>query len=135
MNFILQYLRGGSGDCVFGYVYLMELSTPFVSFRGILSILDLKHTTTYIVNGLLMLVLFFICRVLIGPYVLYIYSDIVNLTYLQVNRHKLFQNCDESIIIPFSTDTFKSFTDMYHYISVPLSSTILLVLFNGFRST
>jgi hypothetical protein len=35
--FMLQYLRGGLGDCVFGFVYLMELSTPFVSFRGILS--------------------------------------------------------------------------------------------------
>ncbi|XP_067014934.1 TLC domain-containing protein 3A isoform X3 [Anabrus simplex] len=34
---IIVYLRGGLGDCVFGFVYLMELSTPFVSFRGILS--------------------------------------------------------------------------------------------------
>nr|CAD7262542.1 unnamed protein product [Timema shepardi] len=32
-----MYLRGSLGDCVFGFVYLMELSTPFVSFRGILS--------------------------------------------------------------------------------------------------
>ncbi|GLH00299.1 Uncharacterized protein GBIM_06717 [Gryllus bimaculatus] len=34
---VIVYLRGGLGDCVFGFVYLMELSTPFVSFRGILS--------------------------------------------------------------------------------------------------
>jgi len=41
--FMLQYLRGGLGDCVFGFVYLMELSTPFVSFRGILSRLKVSQ--------------------------------------------------------------------------------------------
>jgi TLC domain. len=34
---MLQYLRGGLGDCVFGFVYLMEFSTIFLSIRGILS--------------------------------------------------------------------------------------------------
>lgn len=40
----LQYLRGGLGDCFFGYIYLMEASTPFVSLRGILSKIGLKNS-------------------------------------------------------------------------------------------
>nr|CAD7425735.1 unnamed protein product [Timema monikensis] len=80
----LYYLRGSLGDCVFGFVYLMELSTPFVSFRGILSKLKMKSSHLYVVNGLAMLVTFFFCRVVMFPYVCYLYSRLVGLTYWQV---------------------------------------------------
>lgn len=63
----------------------MELSTPFVSFRSILSIMGLKDTNWYIINGLTMLVLFFICRVAIGPYVLILYANVVNMSLFQVS--------------------------------------------------
>nr|CAD7445762.1 unnamed protein product [Timema bartmani] len=78
-----KYLRGSLGDCVFGFVYLMELSTPFVSFRGILSKLKMKSSHLYVVNGLAMLVTFFFCRVVMFPYVCYLYSRLVGLTYWQ----------------------------------------------------
>ncbi|XP_038215963.1 TLC domain-containing protein 3A [Zerene cesonia] len=61
---VIVYFRGGLGDCVFGFVYLMELSTPFVSLRGILSRLRLKRTRLYVLNGLAMLASFLLCRVL-----------------------------------------------------------------------
>jgi Na+/glutamate symporter len=108
---MLQYLRGGLGDCIFGFVYLMELSTPFVSFRGILSRLkvslhqfhwlqylacssgkvfhvvsmfQMKSSQLYVINGLVMLVTFFFCRVIMFPYVFYLYSRIVGLSYWEV---------------------------------------------------
>ncbi|XP_049547528.1 uncharacterized protein LOC125958305 [Anopheles darlingi] len=78
---VISYLRGGLGDCVFSFMYMMELSTPFVSFRGILSVLGLKQSKVYVVNGLLMLITFFWCRIFLMPYVCYYYSQVVNLPF------------------------------------------------------
>ncbi|XP_072934118.1 TLC domain-containing protein 3A [Epargyreus clarus] len=80
---VIVYLRGGLGDCVFGFVYLMELSTPFVSARGILSRLRLKATRAYVVNGIAMLLTFFVCRVASLPYVCLMYSRVLGLPYLE----------------------------------------------------
>lgn len=78
-----QYLRGSFGDCVYGFVYLMEFSTPFVSVRGILSTLQLKDTRAYIVNGLLMLATFAVCRVVMWPALYYWYGQMVGLNMFQ----------------------------------------------------
>ncbi|XP_046410218.1 TLC domain-containing protein 3A isoform X1 [Neodiprion fabricii] len=80
---IIVYLRGGLGDCIFGFVYLMELSTPFVSMRGILSRLKMKSTQLYVTNGLIMIGTFFICRVAMFPYLCYLYSELVGLPYFE----------------------------------------------------
>lgn len=84
--FCFQYLRGGLGDCVFGFVFLMEASTPFVSLRGILSRFGLKSSKLYVVNGLVMLASFFICRVAMFPYVLYMYAKFIRVDYLMVSK-------------------------------------------------
>ena len=108
---MLQYLRGGLGDCVFGFVYLMEFSTIFVSFSGILSkmkvslwqfhclqylvcslgrvfhvvsMFQMKSSQFYIINGLVMLVTFFFFRVVMFPYVFYRYSRIAGLSFWEV---------------------------------------------------
>uniref|UniRef100_A0A182SYF7 TLC domain-containing protein n=1 Tax=Anopheles maculatus TaxID=74869 RepID=A0A182SYF7_9DIPT len=75
---VISYLRGGLGDCVFSFMFMMELSTPFVSFRSILSVMGLKQSKLYVINGLVMLVTFFWCRVFLMPYVCYYYSQVVN---------------------------------------------------------
>lgn len=80
-----QYLRGGLGDCVFSFMFMMELSTPFVSFRSILSVMGLKQSKLYVINGLVMLVTFFWCRVFLMPYVCYYYSQVVNKPFLEVS--------------------------------------------------
>ncbi|XP_012287272.1 protein FAM57A [Orussus abietinus] len=80
---IIVYLRKGLGDCIFGFVYLMELSTPFVSLRGILSRLKMKATNLYRTNGLIMILTFFICRVAMFPYLCYVYSQIIGLPYFE----------------------------------------------------
>ncbi|XP_032526716.2 ceramide synthase [Danaus plexippus] len=79
---VIVYLRGGLGDCVFGFVYLMEASTPCVSLRGVLSRLRLKSSRAYLANGLAMLVVFLLCRVLSLPYVCLLYSRRLGLPYL-----------------------------------------------------
>ncbi|XP_063541609.1 uncharacterized protein LOC134750378 [Cydia strobilella] len=94
----IVYFRGGLGDCVFGFVYLMELSTPFVSLRGILSRLKMKSTRVYLLNGILMLLTFLFCRVLSLPYVCHMYSKAVGMSYLQAVQ-SLPTGCKISILI------------------------------------
>lgn len=65
-------------------MYLMELSTPFVSVRSILSILGLKDSLAYVINGIFMLVTFFLCRILMWPMLYIWYSRIVNKSVIQV---------------------------------------------------
>ncbi|XP_058838968.1 TLC domain-containing protein 3A isoform X1 [Topomyia yanbarensis] len=97
---VISFLRGGLGDCVFSFMYMMELSTPFVSFRGILSILGLKESKVYVLNGLVMLVTFFWCRVFLMPYVCYYYSQVVNLPFFEA-LWRLPRGCKISIIALF----------------------------------
>ncbi|XP_037935435.1 uncharacterized protein LOC119669564 [Teleopsis dalmanni] len=76
---VVTYIRGG-GHCIYSYMFMMEFSTPFVSFRGILSTMGLKETRIYIVNGLTMLGTFLIFRVLMWPYVMWRYSEVLNVS-------------------------------------------------------
>ncbi|XP_063833275.1 uncharacterized protein LOC135082410 [Ostrinia nubilalis] len=80
---VIVYFRGSFGDCTFGFVYLMELSTPFVSLRGILSRLRLKASRLYLANGLAMLGSFLLCRVLSLPYACLLYARARRLPYLE----------------------------------------------------
>ncbi|XP_022128939.2 TLC domain-containing protein 3A [Pieris rapae] len=95
---VIVYFRGGLGDCVFGFVYLMELSTPFVSLRGILSRLQLKKSPVYVYNGLAMLATFLVCRVLSLPYVCLLYSRAASMTYFEAIK-SLPTGCKISICI------------------------------------
>ncbi|XP_005186060.1 uncharacterized protein LOC101894046 isoform X1 [Musca domestica] len=79
---VVTYIRGG-GHCIYSYMFMMEFSTPFVSLRSILSTLGLKETRSYIINGLVMLFSFFVCRVLMWPYVMWRYSVEINATFWQ----------------------------------------------------
>lgn len=97
---VISFLRGGLGDCVFSFMYMMELSTPFVSFRGVLSILGLKESKAYVINGLVMLFTFFWCRVFLMPYVCYYYSQVVNLPFFEA-FWRLPRGCKISILALF----------------------------------
>lgn len=80
---VVTTLRGGLGDCVYSFIYLMEFSTPFVSARSILSTMGLKNTRMYLINGLVMLASFFVCRIFMWPYVFYWYSEVINKSFIQ----------------------------------------------------
>ncbi|KAJ8710990.1 hypothetical protein PYW07_008232 [Mythimna separata] len=95
---VIVYLRGNLGDCTFGFVYLMELSTPFVSVRAILSRMKLKSSRLYVMNGILMILTFFVCRVISLPYVCLLYSRVVGLSYIDAIK-SLPTGCKISICI------------------------------------
>lgn len=80
---VITYLKGGIGDCMFSHFYMMELSTPFVSFRSILSRMNMKNSKIYVINGLLMIGTFFVFRVLLLPYLFYAYSTFANISLWQ----------------------------------------------------
>ncbi|KAL4705866.1 hypothetical protein ACJJTC_019301 [Scirpophaga incertulas] len=80
---VIVWLRGPLGDCTFGFVYLMELSTPLVSLRGILARLRLQRSPLYVANGLAMLLAFLACRLLALPYVGLLYARSLRRPYLQ----------------------------------------------------
>lgn len=79
---------------------MMEISTPFVSLRSILSRLNMKSSRFYLINGLTMLATFFVFRVLLLPYLFYYYSQIANIPYFQA-INSLPRSCKIGIAILF----------------------------------
>lgn len=97
---VISSWRGGLGDCVFSFMFLMEMSTPFVSFRAVLSIMNLKRSKLYVINGLAMIATFLVFRILMLPTLLYYYSTVVNLSFIQAIT-KLPLGCKLSIFALF----------------------------------
>jgi len=75
---VLMHFRGGTGDCLLGTSFLIEASTPFVSLRVILVHLNMKDTRLYVGNGLAMLASFFLCRVMLFPYLYCWYASVLD---------------------------------------------------------
>ncbi|KAK4328677.1 hypothetical protein Pmani_000924 [Petrolisthes manimaculis] len=61
------------GHFFVGCFYCTELSTPFVNARVILSRLGRKNSKIYVVNGLLMMTVFAMCRVAMFPVMYAVY--------------------------------------------------------------
>ncbi|XP_069768112.1 TLC domain-containing protein 3A-like [Narcine bancroftii] len=71
---ITVFYRKGLGDFFLGCLFLAELSTPFISFAKILSQLKKQDTLLYKINGIIALVTFFICRILVFPFMYWAYG-------------------------------------------------------------
>lgn len=97
---VISAWRGGLGDCIFSFMFMMEASTPFVSFRAILSILGMKKSKFYIINGLLMLLTFLCFRIVMLPLLMYKYSTIIGLNMVNAIL-KLPTMCQVSILALF----------------------------------
>ncbi|KAM7370824.1 hypothetical protein PAMP_010343 [Pampus punctatissimus] len=76
------FWRQGKGDYFQGIMFMAELSTPSVCLGKILIQYKQQHTLLHKVNGALMLITFFICRVLLFPYLYYVYGRYVFLFHL-----------------------------------------------------
>lgn len=61
------------GHFFIGCFFCTELSTPFVNARVILSRLGHKNSTVYVVNGILMMTVFAMCRVAMFPVMYAVY--------------------------------------------------------------
>ncbi|XP_056263060.1 ceramide synthase-like isoform X2 [Pseudoliparis swirei] len=66
--------RRGRGDFFQALLFLAELSTPCVCLSKVLIQFQKQHTLLHRLNGLLLLFTFFFCRVLLFPYLYFIYS-------------------------------------------------------------
>ncbi|KAB0366974.1 hypothetical protein FD755_020298 [Muntiacus reevesi] len=84
---IAQKLRGELGDFFVGCIFTAELSTPFVSLGRILIQLKQQHTLLYKVNGILTLTTFFLCRILLFPFMYWSYGQQQGLSLLRVPFH------------------------------------------------
>uniref|UniRef100_A0A3Q2E8E2 TLC domain containing 3Bb n=1 Tax=Cyprinodon variegatus TaxID=28743 RepID=A0A3Q2E8E2_CYPVA len=75
-NFLHYYFQG--------IMFMAELSTPSVCLGKILIQYKQQHTLLHKVNGALMLVTFFIFRVLLFPYLYYVYGRYASIPFLMV---------------------------------------------------
>jgi len=76
----LMYFRNGYGDCLLGTSFMIEASTPFVSLRVILVHLHMKESLLYMINGIMMLLSFFLCRVMLFPILYWWYSNVLGIS-------------------------------------------------------
>ncbi|XP_066485151.1 ceramide synthase [Tiliqua scincoides] len=76
--------RQGKGDFFLGCMLMAELSTPFVCLGKVLILYKQQHTLLHKVNGLLMLVTFFCCRILLFPYMYWVYGQYAGLPFYRV---------------------------------------------------
>uniref|UniRef100_A0A672HLF7 TLC domain containing 3B n=1 Tax=Salarias fasciatus TaxID=181472 RepID=A0A672HLF7_SALFA len=65
------FWRQGKGDYFQALLFLAELSTPSVSLGKVLIQVNRPHTLLHRANGLVLLLTFFCCRVLLFPYLYY----------------------------------------------------------------
>lgn len=72
---ITLFLRRGLGDFFIGCFFITECSTPFVSLGKILIQLGQDDTRLHRINGIIVLVTFFLCRILIFPFMYWTYGQ------------------------------------------------------------
>ncbi|XP_073403494.1 ceramide synthase [Dendrobates tinctorius] len=79
--------RGGKGDFFLGCMLMAEVSTPFVCLGKVLIQYKKQDTLLHRVNGVIMLVTFFCCRLLLFPYMYWMYGQRVGLPLYRVPFH------------------------------------------------
>ncbi|XP_054649867.1 TLC domain-containing protein 3A-like [Dunckerocampus dactyliophorus] len=84
---IAMFFRRGLGDFFLGCFFTAEFSTPFVSLAKILIQLGLNNTRLHRVNGILVLLTFFTCRILIFPFMYWMYGRQVGMPLHKVPFH------------------------------------------------
>jgi len=104
--FIFPVFMGGlksfnGGDCLVAAGFLLEASTPFVSLRKILAILGLKKSIWYIINGAVMTIVFFFCRVVFFPLVYYLYSIENGASIIETIKSHVPPICSISMLVLF----------------------------------
>ncbi|KAJ8280783.1 hypothetical protein GJAV_G00058930 [Gymnothorax javanicus] len=71
---ITLYFRRGLGDFFVGCFFTTEFSTPFVCAGQILIQMGLKDSWLHVLNGVMVLLSFFTCRIALFPYMYWAYG-------------------------------------------------------------
>lgn len=69
---------------VFVLLIAIHVSSLLDTVLHAVAMFQMKSSQLYVINGLVMLVTFFFCRVVMFPYVFYLYSQLVGLSYWEV---------------------------------------------------
>jgi len=77
-------LRDGIGDFFIGTLFLVEASSPFVNLRAVLRNLEYHRTPLYVINGVLMMIVFFLCRIAVFPYLYHKYAEYRGMSFMAV---------------------------------------------------
>ena len=77
-------MRDGKGDFFVGALYLVEASNPFVNLRAVLRLLERHRTRLYFINGIAMMVVFFLCRIAIFPFLYGAYATHAGISVIAV---------------------------------------------------
>jgi len=92
VSFLLMPVK--RGDYFIAIFILMEGSTPFVSMRRILELLEMKSSWIYVVNGIMMTVTFFLCRIANLVYIYFLYSQELDLPLVEIFVHRVPMHCN-----------------------------------------
>ncbi|RUS84936.1 hypothetical protein EGW08_007298, partial [Elysia chlorotica] len=84
---VVLFLRADRGDYFFGVFYMFEIVIPFISAREILIQLQMKDTPLYFITSFLMIVIFFLARLAIFPFLYYSYAEYANIPFHRVPFH------------------------------------------------
>ncbi|KAL2095753.1 hypothetical protein ACEWY4_007901 [Coilia grayii] len=84
---VTLFLRRGLGDFFIGCFFITELSTPFVSAGKVLIQLGLQDSTLHKINGLMVLLTFLLCRILLFPFMYWVYGRNYNIPLYKVALH------------------------------------------------
>ncbi|XP_072249169.1 TLC domain-containing protein 3A-like [Leuresthes tenuis] len=71
---ITLFFRRGLGDFFIGCMFITEFSTPFISIGKIFIQLHLDNTRLHRINGFIVLLTFFTCRILLFPFMYWMYG-------------------------------------------------------------
>jgi len=71
------------GLLMLGAAFVLESSTPFVTLRSVLADLGLKNSLAYLINGLALIMIFFLCRIAIYPVFFKVYADSRGVTFVE----------------------------------------------------
>nr|XP_046150651.1 TLC domain-containing protein 3A-like [Oncorhynchus gorbuscha] len=84
----ILFLRTGlGGDFFIGCFFMAEFSTPFVSLGKVLIQLGLEDSWLHRVNGVMVLLSFFTCRILLFPYMYWVYGQQYTIPFHKVPFH------------------------------------------------
>ncbi|KAI5615505.1 protein FAM57B [Silurus asotus] len=84
---ITLFFRNDHGDFFIGCLFLTEISTPFVSLGKILIQVGLQNCWLHKVNGCMVLLSFFVCRIALFPYMYWVYGEHYSLPLYAVPLH------------------------------------------------
>uniref|UniRef100_A0A4W5QCX7 TLC domain-containing protein n=1 Tax=Hucho hucho TaxID=62062 RepID=A0A4W5QCX7_9TELE len=75
MVLLTVFMTGVGGDFFIGCFFMAEFSTPFVSLGNVLIQLGLEDSWLHRVNGVMVLLSFLTCRILLFPYMYWVYGQ------------------------------------------------------------